>query len=311
MEKIGFIGLGIMGRPMASNLLRAGYEILVNDVSEKAVAAVTENFPNAVYASAAEIGEKCDIVFTILPSGAIVKSVLFGENGVAGAAKAGSLVVDMSSVTPGESRECSENLGKLGIAFLDSPVSGGESGAIEGSLAFMVGGNEKDFDRVKPYFEVMGASATLVGGPGSGSVAKLTNQVIVNLTIAAVSEGFVLAAKAGADPEKVWQAIRGGLAASAVLDSKAPKMMDRDFVPGGKISINRKDMGNVLSAAHELDVPAPLSAQIYEIMQSLKVAGQMDEDHASIVKYFERLAGCEVKRGGMGNERRASTLFRA
>ncbi len=298
MNKIGFIGLGIMGRPMVSNLLRAGYEILVNDLSEKAVAAVTENFPNAVYASAAEIGEKCDVIFTILPTGAIVKSVLFGENGVASTVKAGALVVDMSSVTPGESRECSERLAKLGVSFLDSPVSGGEPGAIDGTLAFMAGGEQASFDRAKPYFEVMGASATLVGGSGSGSVAKLTNQVIVNLTIAAVSEGFVLAAKAGADPEKVWQAIRGGLAASAVLDAKIPKMMDRDFAPGGKISINRKDIGNVLSAAHELDVPAPLSAQLYEIMQSLKVAGQMDEDHASIVKYFERLADCEVKRGG-------------
>ncbi len=298
MEKLGFIGLGIMGRPMAKNLLRAGYELLVNDVSGAAVAAVTDEFPGAKYASAAEIGEKCDIIFTILPTGAIVKSVLFSESGAASTLRAGSLVIDMSSVTPGESRECSERLAKLGVSFLDSPVSGGEPGAIDGTLAFMAGGERESFERARPYFEVMGSSATLVGGSGSGSVAKLTNQVIVNLTIAAVSEGFVLAAKAGADPEKVWQAIRGGLAASAVLDAKIPKIMDRDFAPGGKISINRKDIGNVLSAAHELDVPAPLSAQLYEIMQSLKVAGQMDEDHASIVKYFERLADVEVKRGG-------------
>ncbi|MEG0509612.1 MAG: NAD-binding protein, partial [Eubacterium sp.] len=210
--------------------------------------------------------------------------------------QAGSIVIDMSSVTPTESNECADKLEAMNVGFLDAPVSGGEPKAIDGTLAFMVGGKQSVFDKIMPYFDKMGASALLVGGTGSGSVTKLANQIIVNLNIAAVSEALVLATKAGADPELVYQAIRGGLAGSTVLDAKAPLMIERNFVPGGKISINLKDIKNVMSTAHDLDVPLPMSSQLLEIMQALKVDGHVNDDHGGIVQYFEKLAGIEVKR---------------
>lgn len=293
MEQIGFIGLGIMGLPMAKRLLEAGYQLLVNDVSPERVEILTRL--GARSAACSQIGQECGLVFTILPNGGIVQRVLFAPDGVAGSLAPGSLVVDMSSVTPGDSKICAEKLGTLGCRFLDSPVSGGEPGAVNGTLAFMVGGDSADFERAKPCFEVMGASATLVGPVGSGSVTKLANQIIVNMGIAAVSEAMVLATRAGADPGRVFQAIRGGLAGSAVLEAKAPMMLRRDFKPGGKISINHKDVKNVIATAHELDVPLPLTAQLFEIMQALKVGGHMDEDHSGIVQYFERLADVVVE----------------
>ncbi len=293
MEQIGFIGLGIMGLPMAKRLLEAGYQLLVNDVSQERVEILTRL--GARSAACSQIGQECGLVFTILPNGSIVQRVLFAPDGVAGSLAPGSLVVDMSSVTPGDSKICAEKLGTLGCRFLDSPVSGGEPGAVNGTLAFMVGGDSADFERAKPCFEVMGASATLVGPVGSGSVTKLANQIIVNMGIAAVSEAMVLATRAGADPGRVFQAIRGGLAGSAVLEAKAPMMLRRDFKPGGKISINHKDVKNVIATAHELDVPLPLTAQLFEIMQALKVGGHMDEDHSGIVQYFERLADVVVE----------------
>ncbi len=282
-----------MGLPMAKRLLEAGYQLLVNDVSQERVEILTRL--GARSAACSQIGQECGLVFTILPNGSIVQQVLFAPDGVAGSLAPGSLVVDMSSVTPGDSKICAEKLGTLGCRFLDSPVSGGEPGAVNGTLAFMVGGDSADFERAKPCFEVMGASATLVGPVGSGSVTKLANQIIVNMGIAAVSEAMVLATRAGADPGRVFQAIRGGLAGSAVLEAKAPMMLRRDFKPGGKISINHKDVKNVIATAHELDVPLPLTAQLFEIMQALKVGGHMDEDHSGIVQYFERLAGVVVE----------------
>ena len=290
---VGFVGLGIMGKPMAKNMLKAGHELMVFDLNPAAVEELTA--AGAKAGSVKEIGESCGAVFIILPTGAIVQQVLFGENGLAPLLKTGAIVCDCSSVTPGESRQCAEKLAPYGVSFVDAPVSGGEPGAVNGTLAFMVGGKQKDFDALKPYFDAMGSSALLMGDNGAGSVTKLANQIIVNNTIAAVSEAMVLAAKAGVDPEKVYQAIRGGLAGSAVLDTKAPKMYRRDFVPGGTITVNHKDIKNVLAAAHELDVPVPYSAQLFEIMQTLKAHGHMQDDHAGIVQYFEMLAGVEVK----------------
>ena len=291
MSKVGFIGLGIMGKPMARNLLGAGIPLMVNDVNGNAMAELAGE--DATAATAEEIAQQCEVIFTILPNGQIVQQVLFA---VAGAFRQGALVVDMSSVTPAQSAACADRLRQYGVGFLDAPVSGGESKAIDGTLAFMCGGSAVDFERAKPYFEIMGASSLLIGGVGSGSVTKLANQVIVNLTIAAVSEALVLTTKAGADPEKVYQAIRGGLAGSVVLDAKAPMMFERNFQPGGKISINHKDIGNVMTTAHEVDVALPLTAQLYEIMQSLKISGHMDDDHAGIVQYFEKLADVTVKK---------------
>lgn len=289
---IGFIGLGIMGKPMALNLLKNNVEVMVNDLNEEALKEVS--LSGGKPASQKEIGQNCDIIMTILPNGKIVQSVLFGENGV-GQLKPGTVVLDMSSVTPVESKYCAEKLADQGVEFMDAPVSGGEPGAVNGTLAFMAGGKKEVFDKLTPYFNIMGSSAVLIGPVGSGSVTKLTNQVIVNMTIASVSEAFVLAQKAGADPRKVYEAIRGGLAGSAVLDAKIPMILERNFKPGGKISINHKDIKNVLATAHEIDVPMPLTAQLFEIMQCLKVGGHMNDDHGGIIQYFEQLAGVQVK----------------
>lgn len=296
MNKIGFIGLGIMGNPMARNMLKNGSELMVFDIATDAVQGLVE--AGATKATLKEIGEACDVVFTILPNGNIVKDTLFKEDGVAAYLKSGAVVVDMSSVTPVESRSCYEGLKKTGVSFLDAPVSGGEPKAIDGTLAFMVGGDEEAYEKVLPLLMQMGANAVLVGGSGSGSVTKLANQIIVNLNIATLGEALVFAMKAGVDPEKVYQAIRGGLAGSAVMDAKAPMIMDRNFKPGGKISINHKDIKNVVNTAHDLDIPVPMSAQLFELMQGLKVRGLMDDDHGALVKHFELLAGVEVRKGG-------------
>lgn len=292
--KLGFIGLGIMGRPMAKNLLKAGEELMVADLNKEAVADVVA--AGAVEATYAEIGEQCERIIIMVPSGAISKSILFGEGGVASTIKEGTVVCDMSSVTPVESQECYEALKKQGVGFVDAPVSGGEPGAVAGSLAIMAGGDQEDFDAMKKYFDILGNSALLIGPSGSGSVTKLANQIIVNNNIAVVSEAFVLATKAGADPEKVYQAIRGGLAGSAVLDAKVPMIIERNFKPGGPIRINHKDIKNVVNTAHAIDVPIPYTAQLYEILQTLKIHGHMGDDHGGIVQYFEKLADVEVKK---------------
>ncbi len=293
MNRIGFIGLGIMGKPMALNMLKKGASLLVSDLNKEAVNEVVA--AGAQEAGYAEIGRDCDIIITMLPNGSIVQSVLFGENGVTSGITPGTLVCDMSSVTATESQTCYKKLKELGCGFVDAPVSGGEPGAVAGTLAIMCGGDPEDFEKLQPVFDMVGSSAVLIGSSGSGSVAKLANQIIVNLNIAAVSEALVLASKAGADPMKVYKAIRGGLAGSAVLDAKAPMMCRRDFKPGGKISINHKDIKNVLATAHDIDVPLPLTAMLFEIQQALKVHGHMDDDHAGYVQYFEQLAGCIVK----------------
>ena len=292
--KVGFIGLGIMGKPMAKNLLAAGVELLVSDLNKEAVAEVVA--AGAVEATYAEIGEQCERIILMVPSGAISKSILFGENGVASTVKAGTVICDMSSVTPVESQECYSKLKEKEVGFVDAPVSGGEPGAVAATLAIMAGGDKEDFDAFKEYFDILGSSALLIGGSGSGSVTKLANQIIVNNTIAVVSEAFVLATKAGADPAKVYQAIRGGLAGSAVLDAKIPMIVERNFKPGGPIRINHKDIMNVVNTAHSIDVPIPYTAQLYEILQTLKIHGHMNDDQGGIVQYFEMLAGIEVKK---------------
>ena len=292
--KVAFIGLGIMGRPMAKNMLKAGVDLRVADLNKEAVADVVA--AGAVEASYAEIGEKCERIIIMVPSGAITKSILFDEGGVVSTVKAGTIICDMSSVTPVESKECYTALKEKGVGFLDAPVSGGEPGAVAGTLAIMAGGDEKDFNEMKEYFDILGSSALLIGESGSGSVTKLANQVIVNNTIAVVSEAFVLATKAGADPQKVYEAIRGGLAGSAVLDAKIPMIVERNFKPGGPIRINHKDIKNVVNTAHSIDVPIPYTAQLYEILQTLKIHGHMNDDHGGIVQYFEKLADVEVKK---------------
>lgn len=297
MEKagfIGFIGLGIMGRPMAKNMLKAGQALMVYDLNPAAVKELTDCGAEA--GSLKEIGENCRVIFMILPNGPIVQQVLFGGDGLAQWVKAGAVICDMSSVTPIESQTCYEKLKEMGIGFVDCPVSGGEPKAIDGTLAFMAGCDEEDYKTLEPYFSMMGSHALRLGGSGSGSVCKLANQIIVNMTIATVSEALVLATKAGADPSKVYEAIRGGLAGSTVLDAKAPMMFNRNFKPGGTLAINYKDINNVLTTAHAMEVPVPLSSQLFEILQALKVKGHMGDDHSGIVQYFEDLAGVKVEK---------------
>ncbi|MBP5749272.1 MAG: NAD-binding protein [Firmicutes bacterium] len=291
---VGFIGLGIMGKPMAKHLLHGLGELAVFDLQEGPVRELTDL--GAVRMTPQEMAKQCGTIHCILPAGSIVQDVLFGADGILDNAGALKIVCDHSSVTPGESRVCAEKLAEKGISFVDCPVSGGEPKAIDGTLAFMAGGTQEAFDALKPHFEAMGSSAVLVGDVGSGSVAKLVNQVIVNLNIAAVSEAFVLCEKAGADPGKVYEAIRGGLAGSTVLDAKMPKILAGDFAPGGTIKVNRKDINNVLSTAHACECPMPLSSQLFEIMQYLSVHGHLMDDHSGIVQYFEDLAGVEVRK---------------
>jgi 2-hydroxy-3-oxopropionate reductase len=232
----------------------------------------------------------------MLPNSPHVKQAILGEKGVAEGAKPGALVVDMSSIAPLVARDVGAELAKKGVRMLDAPVSGGEPKAVEGTLSIMVGGAQADFDEMFPIFKAMGSSAVLTGAIGAGNVTKLANQIVVALNIAAVSEALVLATKAGVDPHLVYQAIRGGLAGSTVLDAKAPLMMDRKFNPGFRINLHIKDLGNVLETGHEVGVPLPLSAAVMEIMQALKVDGMGDCDHGSIVRFYEKLAQIEVKR---------------
>lgn len=292
MEKpVGFIGLGIMGKPMALNLLEAGVPLMVNDLRPEAEEALTQK--GAIAAPVKQIAECCDMIFMILPNGTICREMIAGSEGLAAFVHQGTLVVDMSSVTPVDSRFCAEKLAEVGAAFLDAPVSGGEEGAIHGTLAIMVGGDEEAFQKARPYFEIMGSEAVLVGGTGSGSVTKLANQMIVNLNIAAVSEALVFAHQAGVDPERVFLAIRGGLAGSRVLEDKAPRMLHRDFVPGGSIAVNHKDIKNAVETAHALAIPVPMSAALFEMMQNVKLHGGFTEDHSAMIRYFERLAGID------------------
>lgn len=291
---IGFVGLGIMGRPMARNLCAAGFTVYASDIDPNAQAAAAAF--GAKLADYEQIGRACQAIILSLPNGEIVEQVLFSENGLADDLQSGTVVADTSSITPEQSRRFAERLAGIGVRYLDCPVSGGETGAISGTLAFMVGGDEDAFRIMVPCFQAMGSSAVLVGPQGSGSVTKLANQTIVNLTIAAVSEALVLAVKCGADPEKVFSAIRGGLAGSAVLEAKVPTILARNFKPGGSLTINRKDIGNVLQTARDADVPMPFTAQLFEVMQTMKAWGRMGEDHGALVQYFEALANVEVKK---------------
>lgn len=292
--RIGFIGLGIMGRPMAHNLINAGYDLVVHDKF-----APTEDFSAEgvlVAASGAEVAAQSDIVILMLPNSPHVLEVLTSEGGVLDGAHEGLIVVDMSSIAPGASQQAHALAAEKGVVFIDAPVSGGEPKAIDGTLAIMVGGDREAFEKARPLLEVMGASVTHVGPIGAGNVTKLANQIIVALNIAAVSEAFTLAAKAGVDAEAVFEAIRGGLAGSTVMDAKAPMILDGNFAPGFRIELHVKDLQNALDTGHNLHAPLPLTAGVMEILQSLVVAGEEKNDHSGIVRYYERLANIEVRR---------------
>lgn len=295
MQKIGFIGLGIMGKPMSKNLLKAGYQLVVHDINLAAVNEVVAAGA-APASSPKEVAGQAEVIITMLPNSPHVKEVVLGNNGVIEGARPGSILIDMSSIDPIVSREVGEKLAEKGIRMLDAPVSGGEPKAIDGTLSIMVGGNQVDFDECVNILKAMGTSVVRVGDLGAGNVAKLANQVIVALNIAAMSEAMVLATKAGVNPELVYQAIRGGLAGSTVLDAKAPLILDGKFNPGFRINLHIKDLANALAAGHAVGVPLPLTASVMEILQALKVDGLGDADHGAIVRFYEKLAQVEVRR---------------
>ena len=294
---IGFIGLGIMGKPMAKNLLKAGYSLVVYDIMATPVAELVEAGATAG-TSPKDVASKCDLIITMLPNSPHVKTAVTGPNGVIEGAKPGSIVIDMSSIAPAASRELAAALAAKGIEMLDAPVSGGEPKAIDGTLSVMVGGREAVFAKVKDVLLKMAASVVLCGDIGAGNVTKLANQIIVALNIAAMSEAFVLATKAGVDPERVFDAIKGGLAGSTVLNAKAPMVLQGNYKPGFRIELHIKDLQNALDTAHESGVPIPLTSQVMEIMQALKVDGKQGEDHGGIIQFYEKLAGIKVRKGG-------------
>lgn len=295
--KVGFVGLGIMGKPMAKNLRKGNINIFVSDLNQKALEELVLAGGISVE-NTAELGAICDVIILMLPNAAIVKSVLFGENGLHQTLKSGTVVVDMSSLSPVDTKEIYEKLQPFGIEYLDAPVSGGQPKAEDGTLAVMVGGNEDAFYKVQPILEHMAADLVYVGDSGSGSTTKLANQILVNVTIAALSEAALLASKAGVDLNKLHAAIRNGLAGSAVLDAKLPLMIDRNFVAGGRIDINMKDLLNIEQTGRELGVPLPLTSSVLGMFQALKVDGKLADDHGGLVQYYEKLANYEIPKGG-------------
>ena len=295
---IGFIGLGIMGKPMAKNLLKAGYSLVVYDVVAAAVAELVQAGATAG-ASPKDVASRSELVITMLPNSPHVKEAVLGKNGVIEGAKPGSVLVDMSSIAPLASREVAAELARKGIEMLDAPVSGGEPKAIEGTLAIMVGGKVALFEKVKDVLLKMGASAVLCGDIGAGNVTKLANQIIVALNIAAMSEAFVFAVKAGVDPDRVFDAVQGGLAGSTVLNAKAPMVLQGNYKPGFRIELHIKDLQNALDTAHESGVPIPLTSQVMEFMQALKVDGKQADDHGGLIQFYEKLAGVKVRKGGL------------
>lgn len=287
--KIGFIGLGIMGKPMARNLMKAGHTVIVYDIVKENTEVMVEEGASERN-SAREVAEECKVIITVLPNSPHVRAAVMGKNGVLEGASAGSILIDMSSIAPQVSKEISEACEKQGIEMLDAPVSGGEPKAIDGTLSIMVGGKEEVFKQVYDILMAMGGSAVYCGEIGAGNTTKLANQIIVALNIAAVSEAFMLSTKAGVDPDKVFNAIRGGLAGSTVMNAKVPMIMERNFKPGFKIDLHIKDLNNALDTGHEIGVPLPLTANVMEMLQKLHADGHGQEDHSAIAKYYEKIA---------------------
>jgi 2-hydroxy-3-oxopropionate reductase len=292
MSKLGFIGLGIMGAPMAAHLIAAGHEVFLNTRSQ--VPADLLAGQASACGSAKEVAEKADIIFLMLPDTPDVAGVLFGDDGVASGLGQGKTVVDMSSISPMETKEFAQKINALGCDYLDAPVSGGEVGAKAGSLTIMVGGPEAAFKKVKPLFELMGKNITLVGGNGDGQTCKVANQIIVALNIAAVGEALLFASKAGADPAKVREALMGGFAASRILEVHGERMIKRTFNPGFRIGLHQKDLGLALAGAKTLGVALPQTAGAAQLMQVCAANGLQDLDHSALVRSLEIMANHTV-----------------
>jgi 2-hydroxy-3-oxopropionate reductase len=294
LSKIGFIGLGIMGHPMARNLMKAGHSLVAYDIVPDLLNRAVDSGA-ARAASCREAAERSEIVITMLPDGPQVEQAILGPAGVLEGARQGSIVVDMSSISPLVSQQAAAACAAKGVAFLDAPVSGGEPKAVDGTLAIMVGGDEAVFQKMLPILATMGSSVTLTGPVGAGNVTKLANQIIVACNIAAMGEALVLATRAGLNPEVVFNAIKGGLAGSAVLNAKAPMVINRNFKPGFRIRLHQKDLRNALLAAESMKVGLPLTSLVQQMLIALMNEGKGDLDHAAIVTFIEGLAGVEVK----------------
>ena len=294
MSKVGFVGLGIMGKPMAANLIKGGHTLFLS--SRSSVPAELTAAGGTACTSAKEVAQKADIIITMVPDTPDVEKVLFGANGIAEGLVSGKIVIDMSSISPFETKAFAERINKLGCEYVDAPVSGGEVGAKNAALTIMVGANESTFEQVKPLFELMGKNITLVGGNGAGQTCKVANQIIVALNIEAVSEALLFAAKAGADPAKVRQALMGGFAASRVLEVHGERMIKRTFEPGFRIELHQKDLNLALSTARKIGVSLPNTATAQELFNACQAQGGGKWDHSGMVKALEALARFQVAR---------------
>ena len=297
-ENVGMIGLGIMGKPMAFNLLKAGYHVSVYNRSVKPIEEMTKMGAVGM-GSPKEVAGHSTRILTMLPDGPDVEQVILGPMGVLEGLQMGSIVIDMSSTPPAVAQKIAAEVERRGGEMLDAPVSGGETGAIQGTLAIMVGGKVDVFNKCRPLFEVLGKSIKLVGGNGAGQTAKLANQMIVAINIAALSEGLVFASKLGVDPDSLIGAIRGGLAGSAVMEAKAPKIINRDFKPGFRIRLHQKDLRNALTTAAEKNIPLPLTSSVQQMIGALVNDGKGELDHSAIELFVEGMAKTEVRRWGV------------
>jgi 2-hydroxy-3-oxopropionate reductase len=290
-DTVGFIGLGIMGKPMAENLIEAGYDLVAyNRTREKA-----EELDDATVSDTPrEVAEQSDVIVTMLPDSPQVEEVLAGEDGVLEGVEDGDLIVDMSTISPVVTEELFEKAKERGASMLDAPVSGGDVGAIEGALSIMVGGSEEDFERALPLFEVMGRTVTHVGPVGTGQVVKAANQIVVALTIEAVSEALVLGSKGGVAPDKILDVLGGGLAGNKVMEVKREKMLEHSFDPGFRVELHHKDLGIALAAGREYGVTLPVTAIVDQMLETLKMRGRGDQDHSALLTLIEESSGHEI-----------------
>jgi len=294
--KVGFIGLGIMGKPMAKNLIKAGFTLVVHNRSRTAVDELVKLGATAA-GSPREVASSVDTIITMLPNSPDVESVALGAKGIKEGAATGQLFLDMSTINPIVSQKIARELEPLGVAMVDAPVSGGEKGAIEGTLSIMVGGRSQDFERALPIFNVLGKTITHMGPLGAGGFTKLANQIIVAINLTAIGEALVFGAKAGVDPQKMIRALAGGLAGSKCLDQKSEKILTGDFAPGFKIDLHFKDLNLIHEAARSVGVPIPTAALVEQLFAALRIRGRGGLDHSGVITLFEDLAGVQVRRG--------------
>jgi 2-hydroxy-3-oxopropionate reductase len=293
--KIGFIGLGIMGKPMAKNLIKAGFPLVAHNRSRAKIDELVKEGATAA-GSAREVAAAVDVIITMLPNSPDVELVALGPNGIKEGAKRGQLFIDMSTINPIVSQKIAKELAASGVAMVDAPVSGGEKGAIDAALSIMAGGETQDFERAVPIFNALGKTITHMGPLGTGGFTKLANQIIVAINLTAIGEALVFGTKAGVDPEKMVRALSGGLAGSKCLDQKSEKILSGDFAPGFKIDLHSKDLSLIQDAARTVGVPIPTAAFVEQLFTALRVRGRGGFDHSSVITIFEDLAGIQVRR---------------